>query len=334
MGAAADAGLIRLGIAGGGIMGERVAAAAATLDGVEVRAIADANPVSRARIAERFGASAHASWEALVAGGEVDALYVGLPNHLHAEASVAAAEAGLHLLVDKPLCTDLADADRVIAAAARADVRLMVGFSHRFHVELATAKRMLAAGELGDPVLAVDTIVDSAPGGPAWYWDPAAGGGVVQLQMHHSFDRLAWLLDSPVVRVQASVHERPVGDGPAVDLAAAVTLTFANGAVGTSAASFVTGYDGDGIVELAIQGTHGHVRIETWQAIEAQTARFAFDQRQRRDDWLGAEVEEFVAAIRERRAPSVSGEDGRRALRVALAALESARTGAAVDVAP
>ncbi|MDO8186277.1 Gfo/Idh/MocA family oxidoreductase [Conexibacter sp. JD483] len=334
MGAAADAGLIRLGIAGGGIMGERIAAAAAALDGVEVRAVADANPVSRARIAERFGAAAHASWEALVEGGEVDALYVGLPNHLHADAAVAAAEAGLHLLVDKPLCTTLADADRVLAAAARADVRLMVGFSHRFHVELATAKRMLAAGELGDPVLAVDTIVDSAPAGPAWYWDPAAGGGVVQLQMHHSFDRLAWLLGSPVVQVQASVHERPVGDGPAVDVAAAVTLTFANGAVGTSAASFVTGYDGDGIVELAIQGTHGHVRIETWQAIEAQTARFAFDQRQRRDDWLGAELGEFAAAIRERRDPSVSGEDGRRALRVALAALESARTGAAVDVTP
>lgn len=325
---------IRLGIAGGGIMGERIAATAARLDGIEVRALADANPAQRARLAQRFACSAFATWEELVASGEVDAVYVGLPNHLHAAAACAAAEAGLHVLIDKPLCETLEEGERILAAVERAGVRLMVGFSHRFHVELATAKRMLAAGELGAPVLATDIIVDSAPDGPDWYWDRAAGGGVVQLQMHHSFDRLAWLLDSPIVRVQASVHERALrGDAPA-DVAAAVTLTFANGAVGTSAASFVTGYDGDGIVELAIQGTHGHVRIETWRAIEAQTARSAFDQRQRRDDWLGAEVAEFAAAIRERREPSVTGRDGYRALRVALAAFESARTGRAVDVTP
>lgn len=330
----ADDGLIRLGIAGGGIMGERVAEAAAALPGIEVRALADANPASRARLHERFGGAAFASWEELVASDAIDAVYIGLPHHLHAEAACAAAEAGLHILLDKPLCNTLEEGDRILAAVQRAGVRLMVGFSHRFHVELATARRLLAAGELGDPVVAVDTIVDSAPGGPGWYWDAAAGGGVVQLQMHHSFDRLAWLLDSPIVRVQASVHERAVrGDAP-VDVSAAVALTFANGAVGTSAASFVTGYDGDGIVELAIQGTHGHVRIETWQSIAVQTARSAFDQRQRRDDWLGAEVAEFAAAIRERREPSVNGRDGHRALRVALAVRESARTGMAVDVAP
>lgn len=325
---------IRLGIAGGGIMGERIAAAAAALPGVTVTAVADASPVSRARMQERFGGAAYATWEELVAGGAADALYVGLPNHLHAVAAIAAAEAGLHLLVDKPLCSTLEEGDAILAAVERAGVRLMVGFSHRFHVELATARRLLAAGELGDPVLAVDTIVDSAPAGPDWYWDPAAGGGVVQLQMHHSFDRLAWLLDSPIVRVQASVHERSLRGGAPADVAAAVALTFANGAVGTSAASFVSGYDGDGIVELAIQGTRGHVRIETWQSIEVQTARSAFDQRQRRDDWIGAELAEFAAAIRERREPSASGRDGHRALRVALAVAESARTGMAVDVAP
>lgn len=330
---AADGGAIRLGIAGGGIMGERVATAAAALPGVEVRAVADTDPAQRARLSERFGCAAYATWQELVGSGEVDALYVGLPNHLHAEAAVAAAEAGLHMLVDKPLCSTLEEGDRILAAVARAGVKLMVGFSHRFHVELATAKRMLAAGQLGDPVIATDIIVDSAPDGPDWYFDAAAGGGVVQLQMHHSFDRLAWLMGSPITRVQASVHARALRAAPG-DVSAAVTLTFANGAVGTSAASFVTGYDGDGIVELVIQGTAGHVRIETWSAIEAQTARYAFDQRQRRDDWLGAEVGEFVAAIREDRAPSVTGEDGHRALRVALAVIESARTGRAVDVAP
>jgi len=325
---------LRLGIAGGGIMGERIAAAAAALGGVTIGAVADANPASRARLADRFGAAAFATWEELIAAGGLDAVYVGLPHHLHADAACAAAEAGLHVLLDKPLCNTLEEGDRILAAAERAGIRLMVGFSHRFHVELATAKRLLEAGELGDVVLATDQIVDSAPNGPGWYWDRAAGGGVVQLQMHHSFDRLAWLLGSPIVRVKAELHEREVGPGGAVDVAAAVTLTFANGAVGTSAASFVTGYDGDGIVELAIQGTRGHVRLETWSQIEVQTARSAFTQRQRRDDWLGAEVAEFAAAIREQRDPCVTGRDGHRALRVALAVKESARTGAAVDVAP
>ena len=323
---------LRLGIGGGGIMGERFADAAARLDGVEVAAIADPDAGQRERLATRYGARVHAGWEALVDDGELDALYLGLPHHLHAPAAVAAAERGLDVLLDKPLATTVEDGRLIVEAARANGTRLMLGFSHRFHVELATARRTIADGLLGDVLLASDLLIDSAPHGPAWYFSRDAGGGVVDLQMHHSFDRMAWLLGSPIVRVHAQLSERPVRDGAPVDLAAAVTLTFANGVIGTSAASFAPGYDGDSVVELVVQGTEGHMRLETWQSIEVQSRTSAVHQRQLRDDWLGAELREFVRAIREDREPSVTGEDGLRALHVAAAVRESAAMGRPAQV--
>lgn len=322
---------MRLAIAGGGDMGARLAATAAAVPGVEVAAVADPDVGRRDAVAAAAGCAGYADWHDLLRADDVDAIYIGLPHHLHAPAAVAAAERGLDILIDKPLCNTLDEADRMLTAAAEGGVTLMVGFSHRFHVELRSARDALRRGDLGTPLLASDVLVQGSLTTPSWYWSRDAGGGVLQLQAHHSFDRLAWLLDSPIVAVRAEVAGATAGLAESV---ATVGLRFANGALGSIALSFAHGYTGRAIVELVIQGTHGQLRLETWRSVEIETATTATVQRQTRDDWLYAELAEFVAAVSERRPPLAAGEDGRRALRCALAAAESAHTGRTVQLAP
>jgi predicted dehydrogenase len=323
--------MIRVGVMGGGIMGAEVAATLARIEGAQPAAVAEPDAARATRIAEDTGATPFADWAAMLDGGELDAVYVGLPHHLHAPAAIAAAERGLHVLMDKPLCNTLAEGEAILAACEQAGTSLMVGFSHRFHPELRLAKAALERGELGTPILAADVVVQGLKDTPAWYWSEAAGGGALRLQTHHCFDRMAWLLDSPVVAVRA---ESASPQGHDVDTVSTIAVRFANGALGTIAASFAIGYVGRPLVELVIQGTRGQLRIDTWRSIELETDTTAVVQRQERDEWLRSELTEFVTAIRDGRAPSIGGDDGMRALRCAEAALRSSRTGETVEVTP
>ncbi len=319
--------MIRLGVMGAGLMGSRVVETALTLPDVEVAVVADSDPDRAARVAEPAGATVAAGFRELVTAEGLDAVYVGLPHHLHAEAIVAAADRGLHLLVDKPLCTTLAEADDIERAVEAAGVTLMMGFSHRFHVELAAARTAIARGDLGAPLLAADLCVEAAPATPDWYWRTDLGGGVLQLQAHHCLDRLCWLLDTSVDEVWANVASRQ-GDA---DDAATIGLRFANGALGQIGVAFGRHVRTAPVVELVIQGSHGLIRLETWSSVRIETRETAVVQTQQRDDWLRRELREFVDALRERRAPIATLADGRRALRYAVAAVESARTGRPVD---
>ena len=73
----------------------------------------------------------------------------------------------------------------------------MVGFSYRFRAEWQRAREFVAAGRIGDPLVVTDVIAEAAESTPGWYWDPGSGGGVLQLQSHHCFDRIEWMLEPP-----------------------------------------------------------------------------------------------------------------------------------------
>jgi predicted dehydrogenase len=313
-------------------MGEKVAAAAADHPQAVVGAVAERDASRRAELESAFGCPAFSSWEEALDSDGLDAVYIGLPHQLHATAACAAAERGLHILLDKPMCNTLPECDRILDAVERAGVRLMVGFSHRFRDDVRRTRDAVRSGGFGTLMFASDLIVEASPKTPSWYWDPSAGGGVVQLQMHHSFDRLAWLMDSRIVAVRGELFRRQVIGSAAVDVAAAATLHFANGVVGTSAASFAGDYRTGGSAELLIQGSAGHARLDTGRSLEVHTAGRARREEVLHDDWLAVEVDEFVSSVAQGREPSVTGVDGRRALLVALALRESSATGAMVEV--
>lgn len=316
---------LRVGIVGAGIMGEKVAAAAAILDDVTVTAVADADAGRAAALAASTGADAHASTAELLAAGNVDAVYLGLPHHLHAEACVAALDAGVHVLIDKPLCNTREEAEAILGARDRSSAIAMVGFSYRFRAEWRAAREWIAAGRLGTVRLASDTIVEAQSRTPGWYWDAAAGGGVIQLQSHHCFDRLRWLLDSPFTRVSARTSTAAATPGDAEDTALIAAETASGALVGIEL-GFARAYTGPSHATTVIQGDRGHIVIDSVQRTATITGLDGDDTvTAAEDDWMAREIAEFVAACRAARAAPPTADDGALALAAALAAQDSAR---------
>jgi len=119
-------------------------------DRCEVVAIASRDPAQARRIADELGiATAHGSYEALLADPGVDAVYIPLPNHMHAEWTIAAARAGKHILCEKPLTLSAADAERVVEVCATEGVRLMEAFMYRLHPSWVAVREIVTSGRIG-----------------------------------------------------------------------------------------------------------------------------------------------------------------------------------------
>lgn len=330
--AEATGGVVRLGIWGAGGMGERVARAVQELPGVEVAAVLDRDRGRAAAVARSVGAVSSESLAEACAEAALDAVYLGLPNAAHRDACLEAAGQGLHVLVDKPLTTDLADADEVLRAAATTTSFWMMGFSTRFRSEWRRARELVLSGVIGEPYLVTDTIVEAYRATPAWYWDREAGGGTLQLQGHHILDRWEWLLGTDITELSARVTrpERLEGAGDA-EVAVALQARFGDAILGVSALSFGLGYDASPHLSLVVQGTRGVLEIDSRRRLTVSTAEGIVEEWHHDDDWLSRELEHFVAGIRGEALDQPSLAAGRRAVRLAAAAERSAATAQWID---
>src|SRR5262245_8795647 len=144
-----EARTLRLGVAG---LGRAFALMVPTLRAhprIAIAAAADPRADVRRQFVAEFGGTAYATVDELCASSAVDAVYVASPHHLHAEHALAAAHAGKHILVEKPMALTVADCDAMIAAARAADVQLIVGHSHSFDPPVARARALIAGGAYG-----------------------------------------------------------------------------------------------------------------------------------------------------------------------------------------
>lgn len=324
--------MLKIGVIGAGQVAARHAAAYAANPDAAVTAVADTDAARADGLARQHGALTFGSYGELLASGEVDAVSVCVPHDLHPPVTQAAAELGIHLLMEKPIANTLAEADAMIAAADRANVTMMIGFVHRFRTEVLEAKRLLDEGALGPPATAIDKFCSlGGPHPPAWVWRKAqAGGGVLMYGGIHAVDRLLWFLGSDVVRVYARAHNY-TGYGDVEDGLVAM-LEFANG---TTAALFENSppYGRPGGWSTEVFGPHGAVRVLTGDSVELTATRGSFALRSLDELHFEREIDEFVAAVLDGREPSVPPAAGRAALEVALAAYQSASTGAPVALA-
>lgn len=326
--ASGDASVVRLGVIGAGIMGDTVARRASTHPAFTVTAIADTDAIRAGMLAEELGAVAFSDFTALLASGLTDAVYIGVPHHLHLTACLQAAAAGMHVLVDKPLCNTEEEAEAIESAALESGTTWMVGFSYRFRAEWQRARELISAGRIGEPVAVIDVITEAAEKTPAWYWDPYNGGGVLQLQSHHCFDRITWLTNRQVREVNCSLYE------PAASAATAaqITVGLEGGILAGIALSFGTNYPATVQALFVIQGTTGQLEITQDSRLTLSSSEGEILENYGGDDWLGRELAEFATAIHLGAASTATIADGRAALKCALAAARSAATGERVSV--
>ena len=333
---------LRVAIAGGGFIGIDHALAYAAQPDAEVVAFVGRDSERTVVLAERFGARAYTDLAELLRRERPDALSVCTPTALHRPFVEAAAAAGVHVLLEKPMATTVAECDAIESVCAAAGVTLMLGFTHRFHAELLTAKRLIDEGRLGTPMLAQDVFTFGEYGPwPAWYYDRTlSGGGELMHDAVHLVDRLAWLIGSPVVEVygRTTTYARSI---EGVEDGGVAVLSFAGGAIASlfvNESTYPLRRDGESVpmpgrCELEVHGSRGTIRYRTWHELVVDiagedTSVIAGTDRSE----MGREIREFLDSILERRPPSVGAAEGRRGIAVVGAIYESERRGRPVRV--
>ena len=305
-------------------------------------AVTDVAADAAAAFAAAHGCPAEPDLGALLARRDVEVVCVCVPSGLHAAIGVQAAQAGKHLVVEKPIDVSLEAADRLIDAARAAGVALTVISQHRFDPGLVELRRLLDDGALGRVVLGeastkwyrAQAYYDSA----AWRGTYAMDGGSLMNQGVHYVDLLRWCM-GPAAEVTAvcatQAHQVEVED------TALGIVRFASGAVGTilSSTAAFPGFP----QRLEITGTNGTVTVQDGRIVgralaadpgpaipdgAADAARSAAAEPAALDIAShAAQLAGLLDAIDAGREPAVSGQDGRDALEIVLAVYESSRTG-------
>jgi predicted dehydrogenase len=302
---------------------------------IELAGFYDTDHARAVALAAKYGGQAFTSVEALLDGS--DMIDICTPPALHAEATIAAARAGKHIVCEKPIARHLADARAMIAACEAANVRLFIAHVVRFFPEFARAKAVADSGALGRLGVVRSVRGGAPPGHSAWFADAAQSGGVTLDVAIHDIDYQRWLCGD-VVRVFArGLTFRNLKVDHAL-----ITLRFANGAIGHVEGSWAFPA-GNFRTYLELAGTEGilvHDSDDT-QPLEVQyhagaapsTPPAIGDSVPLDDDPYFLEFRHFLDALDSGSEFLVTPHDALAALQIALAAIESLRTGRPVDVA-
>jgi myo-inositol 2-dehydrogenase/D-chiro-inositol 1-dehydrogenase len=222
---------VRVGVIGAGWIAEEHVAILRRLDGVELVAVCD---VDEARARELGGdAAAYTDWRELLDGESPDAVFVCTPPMLHREMTVEALGRGIHVYLEKPVARGLEDARAIVVAAAASDAVCAVGYQWRAVEVLDDLRKELDGQEIGLLIGIGTGPTKSRP----WFLNRVQGGGNLLERASHGID-LARAIAGEVVSVQTTASTVPLaqsaGESGDIEDAAAITLRFANGGVGTS----------------------------------------------------------------------------------------------------
>jgi len=329
-----------VGVAGVGEMGRRHAEnLRRNVPEAQLIAVADVSE-DRARLVARdleIGRS-YNSLEAMLENKDIDAVVIATPDKFHAQAIELASQAGKDILCEKPLALNLPDARAALASVAKSAQRLQVGFMRRYDPAYAAAMQRIEAGEIGVPVL-FKSLGRDKDQPPLAMYEANVCGMIFYTNTIHDFDLARWLMGDEVTNVHAYTTSaiRPEVARYGDVVASVVNLQYEHGAIGNveSYAQAVYGYD----VRTEIVGSKGSIMIGSLERMPAVFMTVNGGEQPLADHFLSrfadaylAEMRDFVQTILNDREPRVSGEDGLRALAIAVAAEESHKQSKPVGV--
>lgn len=330
----------RIAIVGAGGISKAHAAAIIAHPEAEIAAVCDIDREAAERRAGEWGVPAYTDLGKMFKREAPEAAVIGTPHPTHPEIAAACAAAGVHILTEKPMASRVSDADRMIAAARAAGVTLAVVFQRRFWPVYTRAAELLAGSAMGP--LVRTHLVSLSPRTTTYYrsgtwratWS-GEGGGVLLNQAPHALDVLVWLGGQPAAvlgRLASCGHPIEVEDR------ADAVLAYAGGAAGFLHASTVEYPPAERVTVSADLGrvevdgntlriarlersTRDHIRNspEMWGQLAAERSEERLPAERHPGGVHGAVIEDFAAAVRERRAPAVPGEEGRKSLELANA---------------
>ncbi len=309
-------------------------------DHVEIVAVCDIVAERANELAEQYKATSYMNYEDLLENPDITAVSVCTPNFLHAEISVAALNAGKHVLCEKPMATSLEEAKEMIEAAGKNNKKLMIAHNQRFVQSHMKAKQLIEKGEIGK-IYSFRTAFGhggpegwSADGKESWFFrkNEAFIGAMGDLGVHKT-DLIRYILGEEIVEVGAFV-ETSAKENADVDDTAVCMLKTESGIIGTLAASwsYVSKEDNSTV----IYGEKAIIRLEddpTYSLIvqykTGEVVKYELGGIQTNEEGKQTEsqvIKHFVNSIINDTEPLVTGEEGMKSLQVVLAALESNET--------
>ncbi|MBN2448743.1 MAG: Gfo/Idh/MocA family oxidoreductase [Lentisphaeria bacterium] len=349
--------VVRIGVIGsGGIFRNLHAPHYESTSRAEVVAVADLVAERAGEMAERLGAEAYTDYRRVLDRPDVDAVDIATQPRPHAEIAMAAAQAGKHILVEKPMCRTVAEADAMIAAAKRAGVLLQVAYMMPYHPVYAKLRELLSDGTLGAPHLAYCHEIGWFRPTHPWLFRREESGGMLVEQAIHTLDAWLWLY-GPVASVYARSSHTPLGGtypepAQAVENNAVLTASFATGCTGLLIKSWAAeaGAQAAGVVCGNGSATLTQAAL-TWQTHHAlEPSRFVpeipddgtyrtvapcvREQRYWSLAAKGAGIEHWLRCIQGEETPETDGARGRAGIEIAEAAYLSARNGMPVPIPP
>ncbi len=349
---------IKTGLIGCGKVGHFHAAALQSLPESRFVAVCARTSEKANSFAEKYGAAAFTNVEEMIAKTGVEAVCICTPHPQHAAPAIAAAKAGVHVLVEKPLASSLADCDAMLAAARDGKAILGTISQRRFYASCARIHQAIQSGKLGKPILGTATIFGSRdeayyrsdPWRGSWQLE---GGGVLVNQAPHQLDLLLWYLGEPaeVFGYWANLNHPYIE----VDDTAAAIVRFKNGALGNilvsnslnpalNARVSVHGANGASVSvqtdggSMFVAGMSNIIEppfndvwtipgeeqlLPKWKDDDAQF----FNSVKPTEYFIRLQIQDFLHAIIERRPPAVTGEDGRRTVELFTAIYRATRDG-------
>jgi predicted dehydrogenase len=297
--------------------------------GVEFVGASETDPEMLGGWTTRHGATGFSDDDELIAAG-VDFGIVCSPTNAHLPTVERMAAAGVHVLCEKPLATNAADARRIVEVCELAGVKLMTAFPMRFSPSLTTGAEWIAQGRIGEVLAITGTNRGHLPTDYApWFADPElAGGGAVMDHTVHLADVIRWWLGADPDRIYAETNHvlHPQVD---VETGGLVTMGFADGVFATIDCSWSRPHNFPtwGGLEIEVVGTEGVFtvdafaqRFDLWSRGKTAWVDWGSDTNQ-------LMIDHFAGAVRGEHVVFVTGEDGLRATEIALAAYRSAEAG-------
>jgi glucose-fructose oxidoreductase len=273
-------------------------------------------------------------FDAVLASGAVDAIYIGLPNHLHAEYTIRAARAGVHVLCEKPMAVTDEECEAMVAAAKEGGVKLMIAYRLHFEPGNLHAITLLQKGKIGEPRLFDSLHTMEVEAGNIRLDPPEKGGGPVYDIGVYCINAARYLFQDEPLAVTATFAYSDEPRFSECESAASVTLRFSNDRLAT----FTCGFGTEKASRYSVVGTHGMLTMDPAYSYEQDIRQELTIQGRTRKrtfkagDQFGPQLSYFSDCVLSDHSPEPSGYEGWNDVRIIRAIHQSAATGQTVQL--
>ncbi|RLI71684.1 gfo/Idh/MocA family oxidoreductase [Archaeoglobales archaeon] len=300
--------MIKIGVIGVGAMGKNHARIYNEIEDVELVGVSDVNEKVAKEVALKYNTNYFVDHVELLE--KIDAVSIATPTTMHADIAITAAEHGVHMLVEKPISDSLSSADRMIKAARKSGVKLMVGHIERFNPAVLKLKKLIKNGELGEII-----TISAKRVGP--YHPRIRDVGIIIDLAVHDIDVMSYIYGNKIEEVYAIAGNR----FHTKEDYASILLRFEGNKSGMIETNWLTPKK---IRTLTAVGSGGVAKVNYIdQSLEVMKSDNVELIDIKKKEPLRIEIEKFVSCVIENKKPSPSGEDGKLILGVAIAAINS-----------